>query len=431
MAGADFGNEHQGKNVLIVRALHGLKSSGATWHSHLASTLYHQGYTSSLADPDVWFRTASKPDGFEYYEYILVYVDDLLVLSHEPQKTMKALESFYRLKEGYAEPTRYLGAEVRRWHFPDTANKSHWALSSSKYVKEAVRNIENHLQQFNRALPKVQQPLPSNYYPELDITPLFNDEETNQFQSFISILRWIVELGCLDIYVHMVMLSLYLMNPRVGHMEALYYIFGYLKSHDRSTMVFDDVYLNWNNADFPSFEWTEFYPHAHEDIRPNAPPQRGNPIHLNIFVDASHASNKINRRSHTGILIYANRSPIIWFSKAQKTVETSTFGSEFVALRLATELIKSLRYKLKMLGIPLDGPENVLVDNNTVIKNSTIPSSTLQKKHNSICYHFVREAVASNIMRTAYIPTDENLADMFTKILGATKLKSMIQRILY
>jgi hypothetical protein len=84
-----------------------------------------------------------------------------------------------------------------------------------------------------------------------------------------------------------------------------------------------------------------------------------------------------------------------------------------------------------MLGIPLDGPENVLVDNNTVIKNSTIPSSTLQKKHNSICYHFVREAVASNIMRTAYIPTDENLADMFTKMLGATKLKSMIQRILY
>jgi len=311
MAGADFGNECQGKNVLIVRALHGLKSSGAAWHSHLASTLYHQGYTSSLADPDVWFRTASKPDGFEYYEYILVYVDDLLVLSHEPQKTMKALESFYRLKEGYAEPTRYLGAEVRRWHFPDTANKSHWALSSSKYVKEAVRNIENHLQPFNRALPKVQQPLPSNYYPELDITPLFNDEETNQFQSFISILRWIVELGCLDIYVHMVMLSLYLMNPRVGHTEALYYIFGYLKSHDRSTMVFDDVYLNWNNADFPSFEWTEFYPHAHEDIRPNAPPQRGNPIHLNVFVDASHASNNINRRSHTGILIYANRSPII------------------------------------------------------------------------------------------------------------------------
>jgi hypothetical protein len=90
----------------------------------------------------------------------------------------------------------------------------------------------------------------------------------------MSILRWIVELGRLDISVRVVMLSSYLVNPRVGHMEALYYIFGYLKSHDRSTMVFDDVYLNWINADFPSFEWIEFYPHAHEDIPPNAPPPK-------------------------------------------------------------------------------------------------------------------------------------------------------------
>jgi hypothetical protein len=84
-----------------------------------------------------------------------------------------------------------------------------------------------------------------------------------------------------------------------------------------------------------------------------------------------------------------------------------------------------------MFGVPLDGPANVLVDNDTVIKNSTIPSSTLQKKHNAICYHFVRESVAAQIIRIAYIPSSENLADMFTKILGASKLKAFIQNILY
>jgi len=83
-----------------------------------------------------------------------------------------------------------------------------------------------------------------------------------------------------------------------------------------------------------------------------------------------------------------------------------------------------------MFGVPLDGPANVLVDNDTV-KISTVPSSTLQKKHNAICYHFVRESVAAEIMRIAYIPSEENLADMFTKIVGATKLKSMIQHILH
>ena len=84
-----------------------------------------------------------------------------------------------------------------------------------------------------------------------------------------------------------------------------------------------------------------------------------------------------------------------------------------------------------MFGVPIDGPANVLVDNDTVVKNSTIPSSSLRKKHNAICYHFVREAVASKIMRIAYIPSTENLADMFTKVLGATRLKTLCARILF
>jgi hypothetical protein len=429
-AGLEFGAEMQGRNVLIVRALYGLKSSGAAWRSHLANTLQHLGFTSSLADPDVWYRSAVKPDGFTYYEYVLVYVDDLLALSHQSDKIMKELENFYRLKDSYAKPTRYLGAMVKEWHFPNCANKSHWALSSCQYVKEAVRNVESYLQSQDRSLQKTRQPLPTGYHPELDISPLLSEEETNQYQSFISVLRWIVELGRLDIYVHVSFLSSYLTNPRVGHMEALYYIFGYLKSHDRSTMVFDDAPLLWKDADFPSYDWQEFYPDVQEEIPINAPSPRGNPIQINVFVDASHANNKLTRRSHTGILIYANSSPIIWYSKSQKTIETSTFGSEFVALRVATELIKGLRYKLRMFGIPLDGPANVLVDNDTVIKNSTIPSSTLQKKHNAICYHFVRESVAAQIIRIAYIPSSENLADMFTKILGASKLKAFIQKIL-
>jgi len=78
-------------------------------------------------------------------------------------------------------------------------------------------------------------------------------------------------------------------------------------------------------------------------------------------------------------LIYLNRAPIIWYSKTQKTVETSTFRSEFVALRIATEQIKALRYNLRMMGVPIENSANVLVDNETVVKNSTIPSSTLQR----------------------------------------------------
>jgi hypothetical protein len=109
------------------------------------------------------------------------------------------------------------------------------------------------------------------------------------------------------------------------------------------------------------------------------------------------------------------RTPIIWHSKAQKTIETSTFGAEFVALKIGTELIKSLRYKLCMMGVPLEGPSNVLVDNNSIVKNSTILTSIIHKKRNLICYHFVREAVASKCIRIAFIPSSKNLAEMLTE----------------
>ena len=116
------------------------------------------------------------------------------------------------------------------------------------------------------------------------------------------------------------------------------------------------------------------------------------------FVDADHASNQIMRRSHTGILIFLSRAPIIWYSKARNTVESSTSGSEFVATKIAVDLTVALRYKLCMFGIPLDGEANMFVDNQSVALNATIPSSTLKKKHNSIAYHRVHEAIAACIV---------------------------------
>jgi len=228
----------------------------------------------------------------------------------------------------------------------------------------------------------------TEYSPELDITPSREDDMINFFQSQISILRWMVELGRLDIYLQLAMLSSYLVQPRQGHVEAIYYLYGYLKSHDRSTMVFDDDDVNWANEDFPEQDWSDFYKNAVKDIPLNAPAPRGMPVQVNVFVDASHAQSKVTNRFHTGILIHLNKAPIVWYSKSQRTVETSTFGAEFVALNIATELVKSLCYKLRMMGVPIEGPANVLVDNDSVVKNFTIPSSTLQKKHNSICYHY-------------------------------------------
>jgi hypothetical protein len=127
----------------------------------------------------------------------------------------------------------------------------------------------------------------------------------------------------------------------------------------------------------------------------HAPKPHGNVVSTHCFVDADHVGNCITHCSQTGILIFINRALIIWYSKRQNTVETSTFGSKFVAMRIAVELTEALHYKLQMFGILLDGPMNMYCDNEAVTKNAMNPESTLKKKHNSIAYHWTREAVVA------------------------------------
>jgi phosphohistidine phosphatase SixA len=112
---------------------------------------------------------------------------------------MKGLEEFYRLKDGFQKPTLYVGAEIIEWQFQDQPIKTYWSLSSGSYVKEAIKIIEKHLSEQDRVLCKSHQPMLSNYRPELDITPHLNTEGVTFYQSQISVLRWMVELGRLDI----------------------------------------------------------------------------------------------------------------------------------------------------------------------------------------------------------------------------------------
>jgi hypothetical protein len=101
-----------------------------------------------------------------------------------------------------------------------------------------------------------------------------------------------------------------------------------------------------------------------------------------------------------------NNTPIRWISKRQKTVETSTYGSELVASRIATKLILEIRYKLRSLGVALDRPELMLGDNMSVVLNTTVPSSVWKKKRNAnVCYQG-RESMAARIMRFEYIKSE-------------------------
>jgi hypothetical protein len=111
-AGLEFGAD-AGRPAIIVRALYGLKSSGARWRDHFASILMQLGFKSSKADPDVWMRKAKKPSGDIYWEYVLCYVDDILAISHTPRDIIDHILLNVKLKpDSIQPPTMCLGANV-------------------------------------------------------------------------------------------------------------------------------------------------------------------------------------------------------------------------------------------------------------------------------------------------------------------------------
>jgi hypothetical protein len=233
-AGPEFGS-NEGRSAVIIRALYGLKSSGARWRDHFAAILKQLGFKNSKADPDVWMRKAKKPNGLIYWEYILCYVDDVLVIGHKPQVTLDSISQYITFKPGSIQaPTNYLGANISLCTITDGNNtfpsKQVWTMSAQEYIKRAVDEVERELRSKDSYLPKkIETPFSYGYRPELDFSAELDPHQTNYFQGLIGVLRWIFELGHIDIIVPVTMLSRYLVSPREGHLQQAYRIFAYLK----------------------------------------------------------------------------------------------------------------------------------------------------------------------------------------------------------
>ena len=203
----------------IVRALYGLKSSGAAFRALLTKTLYDIGYLPTKADPDVWVQPATKANGFQYYEYVLCYIDDMSCMTEVPLRTMEGIQSRFKLKgDKIEEPTDYLGAGLSKMMMND--GQECWSMSSEKYVRAAVANVEEQLAKSGRRLPsKCGAPLTSGYKPELDVSQEIKAEGLQKYQELIGVLRWAVELGRVDILLEASLMSAHLALPRIGHLE--------------------------------------------------------------------------------------------------------------------------------------------------------------------------------------------------------------------
>ena len=431
--GPEFGPHRQGKKSTIVRALYGLKSAGASFRNHLASCIKHLGYESSKGDPDVWFKPATKVTGEKYYEYLLVYTDDILAIGMNPSDILTRLNKYFTLKpDSIHPPDDYLGTKLKETVLPNGVKA--WGQSSSHYIQIAVGNLESWMKDKQYKLPrKAPTPMVASYRPEIDVSPELDAGLANYYQSLIGVLRWVIEIGRLDIETEVSMLAAHMAMPREGHLYAVFRVFAYLKAKHNARRIYDPTYPRIHHEKFKTNEdWKTQYGDIKEAIPPNAPEPRGKSVVIRYFVDSDHAGNLVTRRSRTGYIGMLNMGIIQSYSKKQGSVEGATFGSEFVAAKTATEANRALRYKLRMMGIPIDGPSYMFIDNKSVVHNVQTPTSMLKKKSNSIAYHFVREAVAMGEVLIAWIKSEENIADVMTKVLpSGEKRDSLIQRMLW
>lgn len=391
IAGPEFG-ALQGRTMIVVRALYGLREASASFRSFMAKRL-----------------------------------DELvLAISTNPRKVLEDLRGYgedaVKFKnDKIEEPSHYLGAKVA---LKAINGIKCWTITSVDYINATVKTIEERIKNTKWLIPsKAVMPMDSTFVPELDVSDELSADDVTMYQEIIGMLRWSTELGRVDILCELSILSQFQAAPREGHMTQVLHIIGFLKKNPKLTLYFNPELPRLDTSIFRSSReaFLEIYRDAEEELPHNMPRPRGKTIIMMVaFVDVSHAAaDKVTRRSHSGYVIFLNQAPIMWFSKKQQTVETSMYSSEYIAMKACIEGIQHLRYKLRMFGVPITEESYVLSDNESLTKSATNVESKLEKKHNALSYHYTRWVliVAGMMKVVAWINTKQNLADAFTKWL--------------
>jgi hypothetical protein len=223
----------------------------------------------------------------------------------------------------------------------------------------------------------------------------------------------------MDIHYGFNTLARFAMAPRQSHLTTMIRVFGYLKKNPGFQITADSSASSRIAVPTNPIEhtWTEFYREAQEEIPPDMPmPLGATPTTYMMLITRMTKSQ-------------GERSPVSlpWPTACRSDGTTNVrncWEFELIAARIVTKQVIDIRYKLRMLGVPVTSPIVLLGDNRDVVLNSSVPSSMLKKKHHAI------ETIATRILRFIHIPIAENLADIMTKHLGPTVFHRILHSVM-
>ena len=341
------------------------------------------------------------------YENIAVYVDDLAIAAKDPQAFCNELKKKYNLKLKGVGPLEYhLGCTYKK--DPDGT----LAADPRRYVNKILESYER---MFNQKPRKSRPPLEGGDHPELDTSELCDEHQTKQFQTLIGQLQWLISLGRFDIAVHVMSLSRFRAQPRKGHLDRAKRIVGYLLFLPDGAIRFRIGEPDFSSLKDQEYDWTRtVYSGACEQIPHEIPKPLGKHVQTTHYVDANLHHDLATGKAVTAALHFLNQTPIDAYTKRQSTVETATYGYEFVAARTAVDQIIGIRTTLRYLGVPIRDKSYMFGDNKSVVTSSTIPNSTISKRHHLASYRRVREAIAAKFISFHWKDGKSNPADILS-----------------
>jgi hypothetical protein len=379
------------------------------------------GFFPCKMEPDVWMR-----DKGDHYEYIATYVDDLCIASKDPKAITDCLIQKYKFKlKGTGPLTFHLGCDYTR--DPETGEL---CVSPKKYIERFLANYERIFG--SKPKRRYKSPIEEGDHPELDDSSELPMELAKVYQSLVGGFQWMISLGRFDIATATMTMATFRAEPRIGHMERLQRMCGYLASFSTAAIRIRTEEPDYSGLPDFEYDWERtVYGNCKEVVPDDIPKPLGKPVITTTYKDANLMHCLATGRSVTGILHLLNKTPIDWFSKKQNTVETATYGSEFSAGRVAVDQALDLRLTLRYLGVPIKGKAYLFGDNQSVVTSSTLPHSRLNKRHNALSFHRVREAIAAKIVAFFHIEGKTNPADILSKHWGYSKVWVSLQALLF
>ena len=371
----------------LLKAMYGLKQAHLAWHTKLVGDLKGIGFIELPSAPCVFMREGK--DGLQ--EYILAYVDDLLILAHTiaaRNAIVEELKSLYNLRVS-EDVNLFLGVQLK-WSMDTRGRVTSLKLFQPQYVEGTLRRFG-----MQNSKPAIS-PMVESFFTGLAAEQDKSIVDQQLYQQMIGCLLYIGLRSRPDILVAVLILARFQVNPTAYCHRGVKRILRYL----RGTTDYGITYTAGS-------------------------------MDMQSFVDSDHAGDVTDRKSMSGFMVKLGNAVVMWGCKKQTSVAISSCEAEYYAMTPASQEIISIGRVLneagidcKYLGVPMRS------DNQAAIRwaaSEKGPSG--RAKHIDIHMHFIRDFVKDGTIDVVYVPTEDNDADMLTKPLGRVAMQSIMKRL--